>query len=96
MDIYFQVSWPWLIVPILSILITLIFFTVTVLRSWRSRIPAWKSSQLASLQALNPSFRVKLGVGMAKASELEELVRRKGVDVRLSQVEGGKWELGDR
>ncbi len=82
-------------VPILSIPITLIFFALTVLRSWRNDIPAWKSSQLAVLQALNPRIRAKLGDGMAKNSELEEVVRREGVNVRLRGMEGGRWELGD-
>lgn len=95
MEIYFQVSWPWLIVPILSIPLTLIFFALTVLRSRRNNIPAWKSSQLAALQALNPRIRAKLGDGMAKNSELEEMMRKEGVNVRLRVVERGRWELGD-
>ncbi len=47
------------------------------------------------LQALNPRIRARLGDGMAKNSELEEVVRREGVNVRLRGVEGGRWELGD-
>ena len=71
MEIYFEVSWPWLIIPILTIPITLIFFVLTILRSSRNNIPAWKSSQLAALQAMNRRIRAKLGDGIGKNSELE-------------------------
>jgi len=94
-EVYFQVSWPWLVVPILSIPITLILLSLTILRSSRHQIPAWKSSQLAVLQALNPGIRAKLGDGMARNSELDEVVRREGVCVRLRGLDGGRWELGD-
>ncbi|KAI9704771.1 MAG: hypothetical protein M1836_006551 [Candelina mexicana] len=95
MEIYFQVSWLWLIVPILSIPITLTFLALTILRSWQNNNPAWKSCRLAALQALSPRIKARLGGGMAENSELEEVVRREGVEVRLRRVEGARWELGD-
>lgn len=95
MEIYFQVTWPWLIVPILSILLTLLLLVLTIRRSRRHNIPPWKSSQLAALQALNPGIRARLGDGLAKNSELEEMVRREGVHVRLRRGAAGRWELGE-
>ena len=94
MEIYFHVTWAWLVVPILSILITLVFFALTILRCWQHGVPAWKSSHLAVLQALNPRIRAKLGDGMAKNSELEQRVRDEGVNVELRTLERGRWELG--
>ena len=44
---------------------------------------------------MNPGIRAKLGDGMARNSELDEVVRRKGVCVRLRGLDGGRWELGD-
>ena len=32
---------------------------------------------------------------MARNSELEEVVRKEGMYVRLRNVEAGRWELGD-
>ncbi len=71
----------------------MIFFALTVLRSRRAKIPAWRSSSLAVLQALDPKIRSQLGGGMRRVSEVEGMVGGEGVEVVL-RGRGGRWELG--
>ena len=93
-EVYFHVSWAWLTVPILSVAVTLIFLLLTIQRTRQSSIPAWRSSPLAMLQALDPSIRVNLGGdGMATNSEMEGLLGKEGVYVRLRSLPGERWEL---
>ncbi|MCJ1475704.1 hypothetical protein MMC13_004367 [Lambiella insularis] len=91
-DVYFRVTWAWLVVPVLSIPLTLLFFALTAARSARHNVPAWKANRLAVLRALSPGVRARLGEGMARNSEMEGALRREGVEVRLMRGEGG-WEL---
>ncbi|KAL8870401.1 MAG: hypothetical protein Q9174_003547 [Haloplaca sp. 1 TL-2023] len=93
-EIYFSIDWSWLIVPILSIPATLIFLVAVIVRGHRLGVPAWKTSTLASLQALNPQTRAALGNGMYRQSTMEKMVAR-GDRVRLSPLDRsqGKWEL---
>ncbi|KAI9711687.1 MAG: hypothetical protein M1828_001798 [Chrysothrix sp. TS-e1954] len=94
-EIYFDVSWPWLTLPIVSVVITLALLVLTVRQSRRNGIPAWKSSQLAALQALNPRVRSKLGDGMITNSEMKAAVKKRAISVALKAVEGRRWELVD-
>lgn len=72
-EVYFDVSWSWLVVPIMSVPLTFLFLGIVILSGRRHGVPAWKTSQLASLQALNPSVRAALGDGLYKQSVMEKL-----------------------
>ncbi|MDI1490434.1 MAG: hypothetical protein OHK93_001637 [Ramalina farinacea] len=93
-EIYFSVSWAWLVAPILSISLTIAFLAATILRSRRLGLPAWKSSQLASLLALDPETRTALGKGMSSQSRTDITTKELMVKVQLMATQGGKWELG--
>lgn len=97
-EVYFDVSWPWLIVPILSVPLTILFLGIVIFAGRRHHIPAWKTSTLASLQALNPNVRAALGDGISRQSEMNKRVIEEegaqGVRLNVLDRQQGKWELG--
>ena len=82
---YFDIQWAWLVVPILSVVLTFVFLLATIYQSRRHHIPAWKSSQIAAMQSLSPEARKAVG-------DLGSAASAKDVIVRLEH-EDGKWQL---
>ncbi|KAL8915657.1 MAG: hypothetical protein Q9172_006787 [Xanthocarpia lactea] len=88
-EVYIQIEWTWMIVPIATIILSLIFLLITIHLSWQRRIPAWKSSLLAVLLGLNSETRSELG-GIGQLKEMEEMAEKKGVRLQGS---GGRWQI---
>ncbi|KAJ4246011.1 hypothetical protein NW762_013755 [Fusarium torreyae] len=63
-QIYVRISWGWLAAPIVFVVLTLLFFVVTLIYSRVRKIgdvPAWKSSLLAALQSPDADLHQLLG-----------------------------------
>jgi hypothetical protein len=88
---YVSVSWPWLTVPILLVLLTSIFLLVTIRQSSAGGFDPWRGAGLASLQALGDEGREAMGKGLGVVSVLEKNAEE--VEVRLRREEGGQWVL---
>lgn len=78
-----------MIVPIATLVLSLIFLLLTIYLSRRSKIPAWKSSLLAVMFSLNTEARKDVG-GMTNPLSMEARARRR--KVRL-EAEGGQWQI---
>ena len=88
--IYIIVSFRWLILPILSIILTLFFLLAVIFETARSGVPAWKASPIAALLALDHDA----GVAIAAQDHSRSLdVRARELTLRLKS--GGKqgWFL---
>ena len=93
-EIYFSVSWPWLLAPIASVLFTLVFLFATALKSSRAGIPAWKSSELASMMALSQGAKEILGNGLRSLEDMEKRVEQGNVTARLERLgDEETWQL---
>lgn len=51
--IYISVNFHWLILPSLSLILTLLFLLAVIFETARSGVPAWKASPIAALLALD-------------------------------------------
>ena len=51
--IYIVISFRWLIVPVLSTILALVFLLAVMVETARHGIPAWKASPIAALLALD-------------------------------------------
>ena len=49
-ELHVRVEWPWLILPLVMIVLALVFLGLTVLQSKRSDVPYWRSSVLAVME----------------------------------------------
>ena len=78
-----------MIVPIATLVLSLILLLLTIYLSRRSKIPAWKSSLLAVMFSLNTETRRDVG-GMTNPSSMEDRAKRR--KVRL-EAEGGQWQI---
>ena len=85
MVVFISVDFRWLIVPILSIGLGLIFLLAVIFETWRSGAPIWKDGQLDALYAIDAETRARL--------EAFDDADTKSVKVKLE--EGGQrgWEL---
>lgn len=78
-----------MIVPIATLVLSLIFLLLTIHLSHRSKIPAWKSSLLAVMFSLSSETRKDVG-GMTHPLSMEDHAKRR--NVRL-EAEGGQWQI---
>ena len=78
-----------MIVPIATVLLTLVFLLLTIFRSQRSGIPTLKSSLLATLLSLDAETRMELGVVRSPGSMKEQAQR---YNVRLKR-DGNEWQI---
>ncbi|KAL8833563.1 MAG: hypothetical protein Q9176_007921 [Flavoplaca citrina] len=88
-EVYIQIEWAWMIVPITTVILSLIFLLITIHQSRQRKIPAWKSSLLAVLLGLSSETRSDLG-GIIRTKEMEEMAKKK--NVRL-ESNGGQWQI---
>lgn len=95
-EVFIHVQWPWLILPLIMMLLAVAFLSLTVWQSHCSRVPYWRSSVLAVMEhgvntyhpeGLNDdrtsgmSSVLGKGAGNETAGDLE--VWAEGVTVRL-------------
>ncbi|KAL8666618.1 MAG: hypothetical protein Q9168_007445 [Polycauliona sp. 1 TL-2023] len=88
-QVYIEIEWTWMIVPIITVILSLVFLLLTIYSSRQSRIPAWKSSLLAVLFGLGSDTRSGLGV-LGPPKEME--AKAKDKNVRLESA-GGQWQI---
>lgn len=88
-EVYIQIVWPWMIVPVASIFLSLIFLVLTMSLSKRRKIPVLKSSLLAALLGLDTDTRRDLG-GITSAAAMEKHAGQR--NVRL-ESDGTEWHI---
>ncbi|KAL8880445.1 MAG: hypothetical protein Q9198_002147 [Flavoplaca austrocitrina] len=88
-EVYIQIEWAWMSVPIATVILSLIFLLITIHQSRQRRIPGWQSSLLAVLVGLSPETRSDLG-GIIRPKEMEEMAKKK--NVRL-ESNGAQWQI---
>ena len=88
-EVYFKFQWPWMIVPIAAVILSLVFLLLTIELCRRSTIPAWKSSLLALLLSLSSGLRRDTG-GAKGPLDMHE--RAQGRNVRL-EAKDGQWQI---
>jgi hypothetical protein len=87
-DNVFQVHWPWIILPVLVVLVSIIFSAIVMARN--SKLRVWKSSPLPLLFMRLDSDLVQ---GLNQGSTLQELDRRtEKLVIRYDGTEEG-WGL---
>jgi hypothetical protein len=88
---YVSVSWPWLTVPILLVVLTSIFLLITIMQNSAGGFEVWRGAGLATLQALGDEAREGMGKGLGMLSALEKSAEK--VKVRLTREGGERWVL---
>ena len=88
-EVYIQIQWPWMIVPIASVLLSFLFLVLTMALTKRRRIPVLKSSLLAVLVSLDTDARKGLG-GINSPAAMEKRVGER--NVRL-ESDGSEWHI---
>ncbi|KAI4234003.1 MAG: hypothetical protein LQ349_004076 [Xanthoria aureola] len=88
-EVYIQIEWAWLIVPVAAVGLSLVFLLLTIYLSRKRKIPAWKSSLLAVLLGLTSETRRDWGA-IRRPREMEETA--KGRSIRL-EANGGQWQM---
>ena len=78
MAVFISVDFRWLIVPILSIGLSLVFLLAVMFETWRSQAPIWKDGQLDALYAIDPGTRVMLEALDGAGMKSEEVRLEKG------------------
>ena len=88
-EVYLKFQWPWMIVPIAAVILSLVFILLTIEISRRSKVPAWKSSLLALLLSLSSGLRRDIG---GAKGPLDMKARAQGRNVRL-EAKDGQWQI---
>ena len=86
MEVFISVDFWWLVLPIATVLSTLILLLIVMLQSRRYGVPPWKSSQLDTMRVL------ALG---AKARLDEDKNRGAKTHVVLARDVDQRWTLTD-
>lgn len=90
MVLHVRVSWPWLLLPICSVILGTILLISVMITTRKHKLPIWKTSELALLfHGLD--FRVGNTTKMHQASEMEEVAS--ALQVRLGRGCGGMLKL---
>ncbi|KAG8532459.1 uncharacterized protein KY384_002336 [Bacidia gigantensis] len=95
-DVYVAVRWGWLSFPIVLLLLTIIFFTLTVLGTIRNKLAVWKSSPLPLMfnRLQEPVTNEAEPLMTNKVREMEKVASQ--MDVRLQESDAGlrlaRWE----
>ncbi|KAF2180378.1 hypothetical protein K469DRAFT_278099 [Zopfia rhizophila CBS 207.26] len=85
LEIYIKVTWPWLSLLFVTVLLSILLLAMTMIRSMSTRTRVWKTSSLPVLQILSQGVRGDMGVpNRVGASE-----ERAEVRVELEQRQGG-------
>lgn len=88
-EIYISVDFRWLILPILSIVLSLVFLVAVAVETRRKEVPVWKDGLGKVLCAVEPETRVRM-------EELEDTKERWGSVPVVVEREGerGWWLRG--
>lgn len=90
MELYIQISWPWLALPVLSVILETILLISVITVTRKHRLPIWKTSELALLfHGLD--FSLDDRVKRHKVSEMEEAAT--ALRVRLGRGPSGDLQL---
>lgn len=89
-EVYIAVELRWLIIPIASVILTLLFLLMIIFQSARSGVPAWRLSQIQPLLSLDQSAAKALSLPDASKRPEE---RAKELEMRLGQGADGQWRL---
>ncbi len=88
-EIYIQIVWPWMILPIASIILSWVFLVLTMSITKRRKIPVLKSSLLAALLGLDTDTKRDLG-GITSVAAMEKHAGQQ--NVRL-ESDGTEWHI---
>jgi hypothetical protein len=89
-EVYIQVRWPWLILPITLVALTILFLTLTVVETARSKVEVWKSSPVPLLfHGLENTEATRLRLA-AQLVEMERMAEK--IPVKLEESDTG-WKL---
>ena len=90
MELYVRVSWPWLALPVLSVILGMILLISVMKVTRKHKLNIWKTSELALLfHGLD--FSLHDTAEMDKVSEMEEIAM--ALQVRLGQGPRGGLQL---
>ena len=90
MELYVRISWPWLALPVLSVILESVLLISVIKVTRKHRLPIWKTSELALLfHGLD--FSLDDGVRRNKVSEMEEAAT--ALRVRLGRGPSGNLQL---
>lgn len=91
-----HVRWTWIILPVLLIILTIIFLTMTALQSRRRRLDIWKSSTIPLLcSQLHPNIQQKIKA-VGDPMQTEDIASRvyvRSVRILKSENTGDAWRL---
>ena len=90
MELYVRVSWPWLLLPICSVIIGTTLLVSIMITTRKHKLPIWKTSELALLFH-GFDFRVGNTTKMHEASEMEDVAS--ALQVRLGRGCDGMLKL---
>jgi hypothetical protein len=90
LGVYIHVRWPWLILPITLVGLTILFLILTVIETARSKMEVWKSSPVPLLfHGLENTEATRLQL-TAQLVEMEIMAEK--IPVRLEKTDTG-WKL---
>lgn len=78
-----------MIIPIASVLLSLVFLLSTIFLSRRHRLPAWKSSLLAIIFSLSLDIRKDLG-GIGGLKQMDDKAKSRNIRLEANQAE---WQI---
>ena len=89
-EIHIAVEFRWLVVPIISVILSLIFLSAVAFATARSGVPVWKTSPIAALLSLDHD----VGSAIASQDHTRSLDERAN-DLALQLKQGGdsSWVL---
>ncbi|KAF2829257.1 hypothetical protein CC86DRAFT_437031 [Ophiobolus disseminans] len=91
-EIFINIQWPWISLPVLVVLSANILLVIMILQTWRRRAPVWKSSVLALLlHGIKASRMDTGGAGISLLSEMELLAERRRVKLKGSGMQDLKF-----
>lgn len=87
-EVFVQTRWPWIILPALLLISTLVLICATLAKSQKQQVPAWKSSSLATLlHGLTEEARRQLDHGSSQ-SEVEAASQKIRVKMSFGNASG--------
>ena len=90
LEVFVQVRWGWLTLPLVLLLLTLYFLLASIRESKKANVMSWKSSSIALLFHGLAEDRREVGRWVERRAELHEIAG--GMEVQLVKTERG-WRL---
>ena len=104
-ETFVHVGWPWLLFPLLMLLLALLFFILTLRCSERSDVPTWRSSALAMMEfgvsravvegksEMENSSLMQSSVDGETLTDLDEWAKHIMVRLRTKGLDGKRYGL---